>query len=76
MRVIGMDIHRTFAEVAAFKAGKLTRLGRVDMRRALLQAFAAQLRNDDEVVIEATGNAAAVAEVIGPHVKCIRLDQI
>jgi transposase len=39
------------------------------MRRALLQAFAAQLRNDDVVVIEATDNAAAVAEVIGPHVK-------
>jgi transposase len=36
------------------------------MRRALLQAFAAQLHSDDEVVIEATGNAAAVAEVIGP----------
>jgi len=69
MRVIGMDIHRAFAEVAAFEAGKLTRLGRVDMRRPLLQAFAEQLRKDDEVVIEATGNAAAVAEVIGPHVK-------
>ena len=69
MRVIGMDIHRAFAEVALLEAGKLTRLGRVDMRRALLQAFAEQLRKDDEVVIEATGNAAAVAEVIGPHVK-------
>lgn len=69
MRVIGMDIHRAFAEVAVLEAGKLTRLGRVDMRRALLQAFAEQLRKDDEVVIEATGNAAAVAEVIGPHVK-------
>src|SRR5512132_2978608 len=69
MRIIGMDIHRAFAEVVALEAGKLTRLGRVDMRRALLQAFAERLRKDDEVVIEATGNAAAVAEVIGPRVK-------
>ena len=69
MRIIGMDIHRAFAEVAALEAGKLSRLGRVDMRRALLQAFAEQLRKNDELVIEATGNAAAVAEVIGPHVK-------
>jgi hypothetical protein len=62
-----MDIHRAFAEVVVLEAGKLIRLGCVDMRRALLQAFAAQLRKDDEVVIEATSNAAAVAEVIGPQ---------
>src|SRR5512144_3313224 len=69
MRGIGMDIHGAFAEVAVLEGGKLTRGGRVGMRGALLQAFAEQLRKDDEVVIEATGNAAAVAPVIGPHVK-------
>lgn len=69
MLIIGLDIHRAFAEAVAWDDGKLKRLGRVDMRRALLTAFAQKLSKDDEVVIAATGNAAAVAAVIAPHVK-------
>jgi rRNA maturation endonuclease Nob1 len=38
------------------------------MRREQLEEFAKQLSNSDIVVIEATGNAASVAAVIGPHV--------
>ena len=38
------------------------------MRRNLLTAFAATLSRED-IVVEATGNATAVASVIGPHVK-------
>jgi transposase len=38
-------------------------------RRDRLNAFAAMLSTDDVVVVEATGNAAAVANVIGPYVK-------
>jgi len=69
MRVIGMDIHRVFAEVVAWLDGKTTRLGRVDMRRDQLEEFArSALTHDDHVVVEATGNAAAVAEVLAPHV--------
>jgi transposase len=69
LRVIGMDIHRVFAEVVALVDGKVIRLGRVDMRRDRLEAFArSTLTRDDHVVVEATGNAAAVAEVLGPHV--------
>ena len=33
MRIIGLDIHRAFAEAVAWDEGKLRRLGRVDMRR-------------------------------------------
>ncbi len=69
MRIIGLDIHRAFAEAVAWENGKLRRLGRVDMRRDRLGAFAARLSKEDVVVIEATGNAAAVASVVGPHVK-------
>jgi transposase len=68
MRIIGLDIHRAFAEAVAWKDGKLSRMGRVIMRRDSLEAFAKQLLEDDVVVIEATGNAASVAAVIGPHV--------
>ena len=69
MRIIGLDIHRAFAEAVAWEDGKLKRLGRVEMRRPLLAAFAATLTKADVVVIEATGNASAAAGVIGPHVK-------
>src|SRR3984957_15176952 len=69
MRIIGLDIHRAFAEAVAWDDGKLKRLGRVDMRRPLLEAFAKKLSKDVVVVVEATGNASSVAAVIAPHVK-------
>jgi transposase len=69
MRIIGLDIHRVFAEAVTWEDGKLKRLGRVDMRRDHLGAFATRLSKEDVVIVEATGNAAAVAGVIGPHVK-------
>ena len=65
MRIIGLDIHRAFAEAVAWEDGKLKRLGRVDMSRNHLGAFATRLSKEDVVVVEATGNAAAVASVIG-----------
>ena len=33
MRVIGLDIHRVFAEAAALEDGRLVRLGRIDLKR-------------------------------------------
>ena len=58
MRIIGLDIHRAFAEAVAWQEGKLKRIGRIDVRRDQLKAFAASLLNTDVVVVEATGNAA------------------
>ena len=69
MCIIGLDIHRAFAEAVAWQDGKLKRLGRIDMRRDCLEAFAATLHQDDSVVVEATGNAGSVTAVISPHVK-------
>ena len=43
-RVIGMDIHRTFAEVVAWEEGRLKPLGRVDMTRAALEGFGKRLQ--------------------------------
>jgi len=68
VRVIGLDIHRVFAEVVMLDDGKVLRLGRIGMTREHLEAFAKTLTHDDHVVVEATGNAAAVTEVIAPHV--------
>jgi transposase len=67
-RVIGMDIHRTFAEVVAWEEGKLRPLGRVDMTRAALERFGKRLQTSDEVVVEATGNAMAVVRVLSAFV--------
>ena len=69
MRVVGLDIHRVFAEAVMLDEGKVARLGRVGMTREHLEAFArSALTHDDHVVVEATGNASAVAEVLAPHV--------
>ena len=35
MRIIGLDIHRAFAEAVAWHDGKLRRPGRVDMRDSI-----------------------------------------
>lgn len=69
MRIIGMDIHRVAAEVVALHEGAFQKLGRIPVLRAALEEFARkQLTHDDHVVIEATGNAAAVADLLAPHV--------
>lgn len=60
-RVIGMDIHRTFAEVVVWEVGQLRHHGRVDMTRSGVEGFGRSLRRTDEVVVEATG-------VVLPHV--------
>ena len=65
-RVIGLDIHRTFAEAVAWEDGRLIRLGRVDMTCTALEGFGKSL--SDEVVVEATGNAMAVVRVLSPFV--------
>jgi hypothetical protein len=60
-RVIGIDIHRTFGEVAIWENGALRNGGRVDMTRTALEGFGKTLLTTDEVVIEATGNCMAVS---------------
>ena len=67
-RVIGMDIHSTFAEVVIWEAGQLRPAGRVDMSRAGLEGLGRTLNTEDEVVVEATGNAMAVVRTLEPHV--------
>jgi len=68
MRIIGLDIHRTFAEVAVLEDGAISHHGRVEITHKHIDALAARLRPDDEVVVETTGNAMAVADRLRPHV--------
>lgn len=66
MRVIGLDIHRVLAASVLLENGAIRRLGRVGMTRDHLTAFAKTLTHDDHVV-EAAGDASAVAEVTRPQ---------
>ena len=68
MRIIGIDIHRVFAEAVALDKGVSKRLGRIGMTRPHLEAFAKTLLPTDHVILEATGNATAVMEILAPQV--------
>ncbi|TDW59226.1 transposase [Novosphingobium sp. PhB55] len=69
MKIIGMDIHRSFAQVAILESGTVIKQLRVDLTHEPLVAFAKTLSLEDEVVIEVTGNSAAVERLMRPYVK-------
>jgi transposase len=68
MRIIGLDIHRAFAEAVALEDGVCRRLGRIGMTRDQLEAFAEKLHATDHVVVECAGNATAVLDILAPKV--------
>ncbi len=68
MRVIGLDVSRTVAEIAYLEDGLVREGGRVLLQRDCLLRFAQGLRTTDEVVLEATGNTATIAAALKPHV--------
>ena len=51
MRSIGMDVHRSFAQVAILEDGKTTEV-RIDLDHDAVVAFGQTLRPDDEVVLD------------------------
>ena len=68
MRAIGRDVARTFAEIAYLEMGTVHAGGRVELVSPALQRFAKDLRRTDEVVLEATGNTAAIVAALKPYV--------
>jgi transposase len=68
MRFIALDVHRDFCEVAIAEGGRVRRAGRVVTTPATLELFAQSLAADDQVVLEVTGNALAIARIIEPYV--------
>jgi transposase len=73
MRVIGLDLHRDFAVSAVLEDGRLRAGGRIALEHEAVAAFGRTLRPDDEVVVEATGNTAAVVRLIAPHVRKVAI---
>ena len=65
MRVVGLDLSRTFAEIAYVEDGQVTAGGRVTLvQAALIEWAASQLRATDHVVLEATANTMAVVNAV------------
>lgn len=72
-RCIGFDVHRDFCEVAVWDAGEVSPAARVSARPTQLREFAEALRPTDRVALEATGNALAIARILGPHVAAVEI---
>lgn len=73
MRVVGLDIHRSYAEAVMVERGSARQLGRIDLVRERVIAFAKRLGKETEVVVEATGNTMAVVKLMAPHVKRVAI---
>jgi transposase len=67
VRFIGLDVHLDFCEIAICEAGKVRSAGRVASTPEDLQMLANSLAPDDQVALEATGNALAIARLLEPH---------
>lgn len=69
MRVVGLDVSRTFGEIAYLEEGKVKAGGRVQLDQPGLKRFGEhELKRTDHVVLEATGNTAAIVTALTPYV--------
>jgi transposase len=68
MRCFALDVHRDFCEVAVAARGQVEHSGRIETSVESLELFAGGLAADDQVVLEATGPAFAIARILRPHV--------
>jgi transposase len=73
MRYLGLDVHRDFCEVAICERGRARSAGRIDTTREALELFASSVAPDDRVVLESTGNALAIANILRRHVAAVVL---
>ncbi len=64
VRYIGMDVHREFAQLAVVERGLLRDDGRIGVTPEALREWAASLRADDQVALEATGNSDAITRAV------------
>jgi len=62
-----LDVDRDFCESRS-RGRQARRAGRVATRPAELELFAHSLGEDDRIVLEATGDALAIARILAPHV--------
>ena len=68
VRSIGMDVHRSFAQVAVVEDGLCRDEGRIGVKPEDLREWATTLELDDEIALEATTNSDAIATMLRPLV--------
>jgi transposase len=68
VRYVGMDVHREFAQLAVVEDGLVRDEGRIGVTPEALRRWAEDLRRDDQVALEATGNSDAIATLLMPIV--------
>lgn len=65
VRSVGMDVHRSFAQIAVVEDGLVRDEGRIGVRPEDLRAWAGEfLEPDDQVALEATTNSDAIATML------------
>jgi transposase len=69
MRFIGLDVHRDFCVIAISENGRVRFAGKVATTPEQLEILANSLRPDDQVALEATSNALAIARILEPRVQ-------
>src|SRR5690348_10620586 len=67
-RAVGLDVHRTFCEVAICEDGVTRPAGRVPSTPAGIEALAASLVRSDRVALEVTGSCWEVVRLLEAHV--------
>jgi transposase len=68
VRFIGLDVHLDFCEIAICQDGRVRSGGRVARTPEGLEILADSLGPRDQVALEATGNALAIARLLQPGV--------
>lgn len=73
MRVVALDAHRVFCEVAVAEGGSVRGAGRVATTPEALERFARELGAETLVALESTANAVGIARVIEPFVERVMI---
>lgn len=68
MRSIGMDVHRSFAQIAVVEDGICRDEGRIGVKPEDLRAWAETLHPEDQVALGATTNSDVIAWMLSPLV--------
>jgi transposase len=67
LRTIGLDVHKHFTQVAVLEAGRVVSNQRIETIPSALRKLAEELGPDDQVVLEASVNTWAVADLLRQH---------
>jgi len=68
MRIIALDVHRSFAKRPFWKMGNSEMPGRSISNAIVLLQLARKLKLDDQIGIEAPGNTSSIVRLLSPFV--------